>query len=473
MTCGDASHPMIDIAEIRQAMADLPRADNHRPGEPVELAEVYMASSHRPALDLERPVVIGNRGMGKSFWAHALLNPEIREQLARELRFPALAVTQVVVGFNASERFDGIAPPPPILGGAAQERKPDSPWRAILSRAAAQELGESLPEGFADLVKWVEEDAEACAQLLTRADDLLQAQGRKLLVLFDALDRLGSDWAAVHTQIQGLLQLALATQSYRAIRVKLFLRRDQHSDPRLYEFPDGSKLHNTAVELKWNALDLYQLLFLRLRTSSAFRALEAEVGPSGPQRLVEALAGQYMGSGKKRGFVFTWIPTHLADALWEISPRTFLTAWREAACHDPCPQDTPVDHLGLLEGVRRASEDRLAELSQDYPWVRALLEPLRGHMVPMEHDRLIELWSSSGAMESALQQVIDAGKRVIVPQLEQDDSVEMIFLKALELIGVLEVRRNGKVDVPDIFRVEAGIKRRGGVKPPLRTRSAR
>jgi hypothetical protein len=463
---------MIDIPEIRQAIAELPRADNHQPGEPVSLAEAYVASSHRPALDLERPVVIGNRGMGKSFWAHALLNPQIQAQLAREFRFPALDSTRVVVGFNASERSDGIAPTPTILNEASQARKVDSPWRAILSRAAAHELGEPLPERFTELVDWVEADNERCARLLTRADDALQKKGRKLLVLFDALDRLGSDWTAVRTQIQGLLQLALATQSFRAMRVKLFLRRDQHSDPRLYEFPDGSKLRNTAVELAWDPLDLYQLLFRRLRANLAFRALEADVGPRGPQALVEALAGQYMGS-RKRGYVFTWIPTHLADALRQISPRTFLTAWREAACHGPCPQHTPVDHLGILEGVRRASEDRLAELSQDYPWVRALLEPLRGHAVPMEHEQLIELWRASGAAAKAWQQSQDSDKLVLARRFDPDDSPETAFQKALAFIGVLEVRRNGKVDVPDIFRVEAGIKRRGGVKPPVRSRSAR
>lgn len=471
---------MSNIAQIRQAIASLPRADNHRPGAPVELADLYIASSHRPALDLERPVVIGNRGMGKSFWAHALLNPAIRAELARKLRFPALDSTDVVVGFNASERSDVIAPSPTILDEAGQGRKAVSLWRAVLTRAAAQHVGEPLPERFADVVDWVEADAERCARLLTRTDDVLQAQGRKLLVLFDALDRLGSDWTTVRTRIQGLLQLALATQSFRAIRVKLFLRRDQHSDPRLYSFPDASKLVNTAVELMWHPHDLYELLFERLRVRSpAFRELEAQMGSRDPRRLVEALAGPYMGTDRKQGYVFTWIPTHLADALGQISPRTFLTAWREAASHDPCPQTTPVDRQGILEGVRRASEDRLAELSQDYPWVRAALEPLRGHLVPMEHARLIELWRSSKAAAQALEQSDDSDVPVLIPSSSmphgshENNLLEDNLLKALELIGVFEVRRNGKVDVPDIFRVEAGIKRRGGVKPPLRSRAAR
>lgn len=43
---------------------------------------------------------------------------------------------------------------------------------------------------------------------------------------------------------------------------------------------------------------------------------------------------------------------------------------------------------------------------------------------------------------------------------------------SLEIIGVLEQRRSGKINVPDIFRVAARIKRRGGVKPPPRARRA-
>jgi len=464
---------MIDIAQIREALASLPRAPNHQPGQPVELADVFFTNKHRYALDLERPVVIGNRGMGKSFWAHALLNPEIREKLARKFRFPALFSTQAVFGFNASERSDSIAPTPSLLDEVAQSRKPVSLWRAILARAAAKHLGHALPERFAEVVAWVEADAERYAQLLTRTDDVLQAQGQRLLVLFDGLDRLGSDWTTVRNRIQGLLHVTLAAQSFHAIQVKLFLRRDQASDPRLFEFPDASKLVNTLVELKWDSSDLYELLFLRLRQCPAFRDLEAEAKPPISQVLVDALTGPYMGRSPKRGYVYTWIPTHLADALGQISPRTFLTAWREAASHGVCPASTPIDHHGILEGVRRASEDRLIELSQDYPWVRVALEPLRGHSVPLEQAIVTNLWHSADTFKQVMKQSNDSDKPVLVPSFSTDDSNESTLLKALKLIGVIEVRSNGKVDVPDIFRVEAGIKRRGGVKPPRRTRSAR
>jgi len=40
------------------------------------------------------------------------------------------------------------------------------------------------------------------------------------------------------------------------------------------------------------------------------------------------------------------------------------------------------------------------------------------------------------------------------------------LLRTMTSIAVMEVRANGKINVPDIFRVEAGILRRGGVAVP-------
>lgn len=196
--------------------------------------------------------------------------------------------------------------------------------------------------------------------------------------------------------------------------------------------------------------------------------------------LVHALAGEFMGANKKRGRVYTWLPTHLADAHGQISPRTFLTVWRAAAEHGATPPQTPVDHLGLIEGVRKASGDRLAELAEDYPWVRVALEPLRGKEVPIEREALADLWLSAGTFALVVERLQAKDARLVVgPGLANQlrlflghdaarDSEDAILLSALRVIGVVEIRGNGKINIPDIFRVEARIHRRGGVKPPRR-----
>lgn len=463
-----------ELLQIRDALQNLPRADNHRPGQEVRLQEVFMVPNHRSVFDLDRPLVVGNRGMGKSFWAHALQNAVVRAQLAQTFRLPVLAKTDVVFGFHASERTDEVAPTPDILAASFEGVDHQGPWRAILARSAARTLHKPLPERFAEVVGWVVKDPDGYARLLTEADDVLHAQGKRLLLLFDGLDRVAFDWSILQTRLQGLLKVALATQSFRAIRSKIFLRRDQAQDFPMYEFPDGSKLLSSQVELRWSPTELYDLLFKRLRSCSAFDTISNAVHER--ELLVEVLAGPFMGSDKKRGYVFTWLPTHLADALGEISPRTFLTAWREAAVATQVRSPsvtTPIDHHGLLDGVRKASEDRLAELSQDYPWVRVALHPLRGESVPLELAYLFELWNRAGTFEQIRQYSANEKKSIYLMAsgvAESSNSNEAKVLSALNFIGVAEVRKNGKVDVPDIFRVEAGIKRRGGVKPPRRTK---
>jgi hypothetical protein len=43
-----------------------------------------------------------------------------------------------------------------------------------------------------------------------------------------------------------------------------------------------------------------------------------------------------------------------------------------------------------------------------------------------------------------------------------------VLLRAMTRIAVMEERANGKINVPEIFRVNAGILRRGGVTGPRR-----
>ena len=42
------------------------------------------------------------------------------------------------------------------------------------------------------------------------------------------------------------------------------------------------------------------------------------------------------------------------------------------------------------------------------------------------------------------------------------------MLEAMKSVAVMDERSNGKINVPDIYRVEAGILRKGGVAVPKR-----
>ncbi len=87
----------IDLAPIREAMAGIEMSPRVEPNEEIELERVFFPDGHRGVLDMRRQLVIGNRGVGKSFWTHALTNPAVRERLAQAYAFPKLANTEVII----------------------------------------------------------------------------------------------------------------------------------------------------------------------------------------------------------------------------------------------------------------------------------------------------------------------------------------------------------------------------------------
>jgi hypothetical protein len=160
------------------------------------------------------------------------------------------------------------------------------------------------------------------------------------------------------------------------------------------------------------------------------------------------------------------VPLHLSDAANTCSPRTFLTAWKKAAERVPAPADRAIDHLGLLDGVRSASQSRLNELYEDYEWIRPSLEALKRQFVPMSRDQLFQLWEESRVMRAIESSTY--GEVIKTPAGLTDSPGPEALLEAMKAVAVMDERSNGKINVPDIYRVEAGILRKGGVAVPKR-----
>src|SRR5690606_16424244 len=155
-----------------------------------------------------------------------------------------------------------------------------------------------------------------------------------------------------------------------------------------------------------------------------------------------AIAGEFMGGHKKRGRVYTWVPLHLSDAQNNCSPRTFLTAWRSAAEHSPAPSDLAVDHLGLIEGVRKASGTRLTELREDYSWIDSALRPLNGQFVPIERVDLLRLWTEANVVSHIIEEATNT--KSLGPLDFGVSNTAEALLSAMVRIGVMEERSNGK-----------------------------
>jgi len=476
----------VDFGAIRTSMAAFEPSARVEPNENIPVERAFFPAGHRGVLDLRRQLVVGNRGMGKSFWTHALLNEDLRRRLADVYGHPMLARARVVVGFNGSDRVTLTAPTVDEMTGLlADGIGPDVIWRAILVRIAAQ-LQQPLENfNIRDFVANICGNPNYYSLELSSLDDMLAHENRMLLVVFDALDRLGRDWDGIGKFTRALLSLAVGLQSFRAIRAKIFMRVDQYADQDLFRFRDSSKIKNDHVNLVWKPTELYGLLLFELLRDGASReplerlAAREQATQALPnagsdvsahmdeqESLINAIAGEFMGKSKKRGRVYTWVPLHLSDSAHTCSPRSFLVAWKKAAEHQPAPADRAVDHLGILDGVRSASTSRLEELYEDYPWIEPALEALRRQFVPMEREQLFSIWDR----QQVLGQIEEIGS--VEPKsmpvsfsFNQDLSS---LLSSMQYVGVMEQRANGKINVPDIFRVEAEILRKGGVAVPRR-----
>lgn len=472
-----------DFSYIRAAMAAFDPAPRVEPNQEIDVDRAFLPKGHRSVLDLRRQLVVGNRGVGKSFWTHALLQPSLRQRLANVYGFRQLEKANVVVGFNGSVKVSDTAPTIDELTFYVSKGIPaELIWRAVLTRIASAYNTPGQSISLSDVITTLSADPQLYSRELSTLDDTLVSEGSVLVIVFDALDRITGDWKQISDITRALLILAVGLQSFSAIRAKIFMRVDQFSDQELFRFPDSSKIRNDHVNLIWRPSELYGLVLFQLLLDSqsneplktlaqniqATQALPQSgvdtTDTDAQERLINAIAGAFMGANKKRGRVYSWVPLHLSDAAQTCSPRSFLVAWKKAAEHAPAPSGKAVDHLGLQDGVRYASTSRLAELYEDYPWIQPALEALRRQFVPIEQDQLLALWEQAGVTAKIVR---DLNPHAI-PVRFLNGHEPSALLSSMRDIGVMEVRKNGKINVPDIYRVEAEILRKGGVAVPKR-----
>jgi len=482
---------------LRNALANLTPAPSHDATQPPEPLQIYTPSSHEAVLDPERPLIIGGRGTGKSFWAASLFSNATRAFITGSYPRLGLDKYDIALGFAGVDADVHGAPSREVLDDLIETdgHSAEKVWRAVILKAITSDaISLDLPSKFRGqegLVAWVEADAERVQTLLRDIDKQLQQKGRRVMILFDALDRLGSDWRQIRERTKALLQVVLAMRTYRSIKLKLFMRVDQAEDRGVVGFPDASKLFGAKVDLEWERKDLYGLLFTLLANNKAigepFINLVEHVAGWPPHHNIQQqglpqpiktdesiqeaifvkLAGKHMGSDARRGKTYTWLYNHLSDAVGRVSPRSFLEALRHAANYRASADSRLVIvPKGIQAGVQSASELRLQQLKEEYGWIESVLEPLADLNVPCDAQTLYQRWQAANTVQLIQSSV---KSRAYLEPVDFDDisdnEYQPALLKALMRIGVAERRTDGRINIPDIYRVAAKLLRRGGIKP--------
>lgn len=475
---------MITKDQIRESLVQAIPLTTSSHGEAPDRRHLYMPPGHAKALRLECNLVIGARGVGKSFWTAALRAQDLRQALGKSVK--ELETTDVHVGFGVAPDIDAFPDMEVFAQLIGNGFEPFEVWKGVVVRWLSKLEPVTIPIGtWEQTIQWVRANPESLARIVQNTNSALSSRSRFGLILFDALDRTSNDWGMMDRIVRDLLRVVLWLKSYPRLHAKVFLREDQ-SDRTITDFPDASKLLATKAELTWASHDLHGLLWQTLCNSPGqdgtnLRGLYAAVVGTGPRQenqvwlvaedvkregtkqreLFNALAGPWMGRDRRRGVPYIWSVSHLADGRGRTSPRSFLAAIRQAAedSLDNYPSyDQPLHFESIKRGVQKASQIRVLEMAEDYPWVPKVMDPLRGLTVPCQFELVEERWKSH--LPSGLS---DLSEQRLPPQHAERGWSGV--RSDLERLGIFETMKDGRVNLPDLYRVGFGLGRRGGVKP--------
>ncbi len=479
-----------DIQALREGIVAIDPAVSHRAIEPPAPSEIYAPSHHVAALDPDNAVVVGIRGVGKSFWAGTLGDPAARSVAVAAYAKLHLDKFEVAFGFTGFE--GGEAPSPETAQQYAENTETAKLfWRMVVLRAVASKAGISMPKSYKEMMDTFAE-SELREGIMRQAQEYFHNSNRQFLLVFDALDALSSDWHRLRLLTKALLEVTYAMRSYRFLRLKLFLRPEQLDDPAV-GFIDLSKLKAGKIDLSWDSVDLYGLFFTRLANEPASRSAFGRItkaheiilsrGPNlslpttltrnatAQEKIFAQLAGRYMGADHRKGKTFTWLPAHLADGFGFVTPRSFLKALREAATKSAGVDERVLTIEGIKDGLRAASRMRVDQIKEEYQWIETALAPLAGLRVPCTEDEIVERWRVWKATdqierEAKVQGYLAPSEMPMGVELRSEQHLrERGLLDTLLKIGVLQRRLDQRINMPDIFRIGADIIGRGRVAP--------
>jgi len=460
-----------EAKKIREAILNAP-LDTSNFGEVPEPKTLYQPPAHLKALRLDAQVVVGGRGVGKSFWTSALRSNELRRLL--EPHTDELQDIDVRIGFASNESIRHYPNADVFSSFIASGNDPYDLWRAVVLRWIAEKHGHNIPvDKWPATVAWLKDEPEEAAKLLEKPRDW------RGLIIFDALDRTSTNWRQMDEIVRGLLRTVLWLKPLKGLYSKVFLREDQ-AERTVFNFPDASKLMATKAELTWARHDLHGLLWQRLINAASphgdvmraicefneqngvFNIVRDMKSESDDQRKAfEKIAGPWMGRDRRRGVPYSWAVGHLADGRGHTSPRSFLAAIRQAAEDSEARHsnhDCALHFESIKRGIQKASEIRVQEMAEDYPWVPKILSALKGTNVPTDYHTVTEIWTRS------FPEGPNALMSGYLPAQHADRGWDGLR-DDLQRLGLIETKKDGRLDMPDLYRVGFGLGRRGGVKP--------
>lgn len=454
----------------------------------------YPVPSHARALDPDVVLIVGPRGSGKTEMFRAVTEFQLLDAIARNaknIRLPARgSQASWRKGFTVGRDYPEVSGWNKFLQEYGDRRGAvQDVWLAYLVRLVWDELDDTARgnmtalkaqqagDVIANYQALLQEGAEPVLAL-DRLDERLEQDNRYLFVVYDELDTLGSKSREVMSRaVDGLVALwASYARRWHRIRGKIFLRSDIFERHVLSGGPDLAKLAANRVELTWQDVDLYAMLVKRIANQSdellqycqrariAFTEDPAlgyvpfirSIADARP--LTERLVGPYMGANIKKGYTYRWLLDHIRDGHQKALPRPLVRLIERAAdiqMKKSLPSGTRLlEPSSLRQALDIVSLDHVRSWYDESPWLRIVKKHLEGHQVPFERRDLQRI------LHEAIQ---ERDFSTLSDSLGTEISGRELVDYMIEL-GILRVKTDGRIDVPDLFLKGLGLKRKGGVR---------
>lgn len=466
-------------------------AEAESPNEQRFMKDFLPSSQYKNIFEPTTFLMLGGRGVGKTALFKLLNYSTARKQFYQQLNrntFENFDKTYWLTGFGLKKPF-----PTSFVIEKTMTHCNSEQWRtfwiglltgAILASFPIQQYHLKLPSNVQDVLtnhlsrlsEWlplVEQHLEEVSDFLDELDSLLVDEDEWIFISYDELDKIVPAYRELANPIRTLLAYWLEHyRRWQRIRPKIFLRHDLFREDFL-GFADASKLKPHTLKLEWSTNDLYQLFTKRLANKSedwvtyltdicripltedeTFGKIPTVNDQKMHEQLMTAIIGQFMGANARKGKSYSWIPNHLQDGGGKIAPRSFLKLFALAAERRlPSTHELHDKHLllpsDLQNGLQQTSEDRIQELTEEeYPWLIALIEQLKNMEVPTDQAKFIQAINDTKWQEQAPPPLTDAQE----------------LISYLQRLGIIEIRLDTRINVPEIYLYGFQMKRRGGVR---------
>ena len=485
-----------DCVDLRAQVVDLGYGQAEAETQELFAHRLYPVAEHLRALDPNVVLVVGPRGSGKSalFQAFFSKNRDLANAITRWMPMTPILQAQSDssewrAAFPAGTDFPDTQA---LANWARSDEAAKKIWHIMLVRCLADLLDARYRKALKSILQ---PSAVAVGELLdayevpetspTAALDALekrlQQEDSRVYVGYDELDTLGGfDWGLMARMVRGLVAFwSDYSRRWRRIRAKVFLRSDLFRRHAGMGTADFAKLAANRAELAWSDAALLAMLVKRIANTSdrlaaycrgarirfedhdALGLIPEIKEPRDAYPLLERLSGEFMGAGKKKGYVRNWVLAHLRDGNDRVSPRALVRLIEQAAGKDAVNRTLRPPRLihptALRQALDDVSDSHVTQgISSEWPWLEGVKDRLTlDRLVPWTRKAIVDLFDADWMNTWGPREGPDVRPPVELPA---------DFVDYLIDLGVFRQRSGDQIDVPDLYLSGLNLRRKGGVR---------